>query len=50
MTGVQKTIEMRLLDDTLQKRVGSGIAVKSSFPVHPDAMWCAWWCGIPKAS
>jgi hypothetical protein len=25
---------MRLLDDTLEKRVGSGIAVKSSFAVH----------------
>jgi hypothetical protein len=35
VTGIQKTIEMRLLDDTLEKRVGSGIAVKSSFPVHP---------------
>jgi len=35
VTGVQKTIEMRLLDDTLQKRVGQGIAIKSSFPVHP---------------
>jgi VWFA-related protein len=35
VTGVQKMIEMRLLDDTLQKRVGQGIAIKSSFPVHP---------------
>ena len=35
VTGIQKTVEMRLLDETLQKRVGSGIAVKSSFPVHP---------------
>ena len=35
VTGVQKTVEMRLLDDTLQKRVGQGIAIKSSFPVHP---------------
>ena len=35
VTGIQKTIEMRLLDDTLERRVGSGIAVKSSFPVHP---------------
>ena len=34
VNGVQKIVEMRLLDDTLQKRVGSGIAVKSSFPVH----------------
>lgn len=34
VTGIRKTIEMRLLDDTLQKRVGSGIAVKTSFPVH----------------
>jgi VWFA-related protein len=35
MTGTQKLIEMRLLDDTLEKRVGSGIAVKNSFSVHP---------------
>jgi VWFA-related protein len=34
VTGIQKTIEMRLLDDTLQKRAGSGISIKSSFPVH----------------
>jgi VWFA-related protein len=34
VTGIQKTIEMRLLDDTLQKRVGSGLSIKSSFPVH----------------
>jgi VWFA-related protein len=34
VTGLQKTIEMRLLDDTLQKRVGQGIAVRSSFAVH----------------
>jgi VWFA-related protein len=35
VTGMQKTIEMRLLDETLEKRVGSGIAVKTSFPVQP---------------
>jgi VWFA-related protein len=35
VTGMQKTIEMRLLDDTLEKRLGQGMAVKSSFPVHP---------------
>ena len=35
VTGIQKTVEMRLLDETLAKRVGQGIAVKSSFPVHP---------------
>ncbi len=34
VSGVQKTIELRLLDDTLEKRVGSGIAVKSNFTVH----------------
>ncbi len=34
ISGVQKTVELRLLDDTLEKRVGSGIAVKSSFTVH----------------
>jgi len=35
ISGVQKTVELRLLDDTLAKRVGSGIAVKSNFTVHP---------------
>jgi len=34
VSGVQKTVELRLLDDTLEKRVGSGIAVKTSFAVH----------------
>jgi len=34
ISGVQKTVEMRLLDDTLEKRLGSGISVKSSFAVH----------------
>lgn len=34
VSAVQKTVELRLLDDTLEKRVGSGIAVKSSFNVH----------------
>ena len=34
ISGVQKTVELRLLDDTLEKRLGSGIAVKSSFAVH----------------
>ncbi len=35
ITGAQKVVEMRLLDDTLQKRANSGIAVKNSFAVHP---------------
>jgi hypothetical protein len=35
VTGLQKLVEMKLLDDTLEKRVGSGIAIKSSFTVHP---------------
>ncbi len=34
VSGVQKTVELRLLDDTLEKRLGSGMAVKSSFAVH----------------
>jgi VWFA-related protein len=34
ISGVQKTVELRLLDETLEKRAGSGIAVKSSFAVH----------------
>jgi hypothetical protein len=35
ITGARKVVEMRLLDETLQKRAGSGIAVKNSFAVHP---------------
>jgi len=34
VSGAQKIVEMRLLDDTLAKRTGPGIAVKSSFAVH----------------
>ena len=34
VSGVQKTVELRLLDDTLEKHLGSGMAVKSSFAVH----------------
>ncbi len=35
VVGAQKIVEMRLLDETLEKRVGSGISVRSSFTVHP---------------
>jgi hypothetical protein len=35
VTGEQKTVEMRLLDRTLQNRLVSGISVESSFTVHP---------------
>ena len=35
VSGVEKLVELRLLDDTLERRVGSGIAVKNSFTVHP---------------
>jgi VWFA-related protein len=35
VTGSQKIVEMRLRDETLQKRVDSGIGVRSSFAVHP---------------
>ncbi len=35
VSGIQKVVEMKLLDETLEKRVGAGIAVKSSFTVHP---------------
>jgi VWFA-related protein len=35
VTGARKVVEMRLLDETLQKRAASGIAVKNSFAVHP---------------
>ncbi len=34
VSGVQKVVEMRLLDDTLEKRLAAGISVKSSFTVH----------------
>lgn len=35
VTGVEKTVKLRLLDETLEKRLGAGMAVKSSFTVHP---------------
>ena len=35
VNGAQKVLEMRFLDETLDKRVGSGISVKSNFTVHP---------------
>jgi VWFA-related protein len=34
VNGSQKVVEMRLLDDTLEKRLANGIAVKNSFAVH----------------
>jgi VWFA-related protein len=35
VTGSEKTLEMRLLDDTLEKRLGQGVTVRSSFDVKP---------------
>jgi VWFA-related protein len=35
INGAQKVVEMRFLADTLEKRLASGISVKSSFAVHP---------------
>jgi VWFA-related protein len=35
VSGVQKIVTMRLLDETIEKRLGSGISIKSSFTVHP---------------
>jgi VWFA-related protein len=35
VTGNQKVVEMRLKDDTLEKRADSGITVRSSFDVKP---------------
>lgn len=35
VSGVEKTITLRLLDETLEKRLNSGMAVKSDFTVHP---------------
>jgi VWFA-related protein len=35
ITGVEKIVTLSLLDETLEKRLGSGIGVKSSFTVHP---------------
>jgi len=34
VSGAQKIVEMRLLNQTLEQHLGSGIAVKSSFAVH----------------
>lgn len=35
VTGVEKHLEMRLRDETLEKRLGSGITLRSSFDVKP---------------
>ena len=35
VTGVQKKIEMRLLDVTLEKRVDNGIVIRNSLDVKP---------------
>ena len=35
LQGIQKTITMRLKDETLEKRMGSGITLKTSFDVKP---------------
>ena len=35
VTGVKKTIEFRLKEDTLQNRLGQGVTVRSSFDVKP---------------
>ena len=37
VTGLEKIVQLRLLDQTLQNRLGQGIGVKSSFDVHPGA-------------
>jgi VWFA-related protein len=34
MSGVQKVVEMRLLDETVERRLTAGISIKSSFTVH----------------
>jgi hypothetical protein len=35
VTGFEKVVTLKLLDDTLEKRLQSGIGVKSTFTVHP---------------
>ena len=35
--GIQKTVTMRLKDETLEKRMGSGITLKTSFDVKPGS-------------
>jgi len=37
LQGIQKTITMRLKDDTLEKRMGSGITLRTSFDVKPGS-------------
>jgi VWFA-related protein len=37
VTGVQKTLEMRLLDETLVKRAESGFTLRNTFDVKPGA-------------
>jgi len=37
VTAIEKKLEMRLKDETLEKRVGSGITVRTSFDVKPGS-------------
>ena len=37
ITGIQKTLDMRLREDTFAARLNSGITVKSSFDVTPGS-------------
>jgi len=34
-TGIQKRIDMKLLDETVEKRLGNGLTIRSSFDVKP---------------
>jgi VWFA-related protein len=35
VTGLRKVVDLKLLDETLENRIGSGIAVRNDFTVHP---------------
>ena len=37
VTGLQKVIELRLRDETLEKRLGSGMTIRTSFDVKPGS-------------
>ena len=37
ITGTEKIVTMRLLDETLERKLGSGITLKSSFDVKPGS-------------
>jgi hypothetical protein len=45
---MQRIIDLKLMDATLERLKQSGISVKSDFTVKPGTYLCGLWCGIQR--